>query len=95
MPPLTLENLLPFSFRYVIREQQSRQETRGELKPGVMEHLHTIDLSRTVGLKIEIVGQDFKQKEFALIVANEDYQDHAIRFADKSGRQLELKLHYG
>ncbi|ORY51917.1 hypothetical protein BCR33DRAFT_712120 [Rhizoclosmatium globosum] len=95
LPPFQLENLLPYDFRYVVYDKDSRQEHRGTLVKGAVDPIHTINPTHSLLLSIEIVGVDFKPSEVA-ILSNADlsYRDETLTLKDVDDLELQLRIKY-
>ena len=58
--PILLENLLPFDFRYILVDKNTRQEYRGELQSGCLDPIHLFDPTVGLALNIQILGTSKK-----------------------------------
>nr|KAJ3420850.1 hypothetical protein HK105_005137 [Polyrhizophydium stewartii] len=95
LPPFTLENLLPHDINYIIFDKATRQESRGMLKGGAADALHTLDPTHILALNILVLNTDLRQREVAMITNTElQYRDDILVLQDQAGRQLSLKLKY-
>lgn len=66
-PPLELENLLPYDFKYRIYDREGGYDFSSSLEQGSFSPIHGVDLEHTVGISIEIDAQGLKTKEIAVI----------------------------
>ncbi|KAJ3391183.1 hypothetical protein HDU84_006397 [Entophlyctis sp. JEL0112] len=95
LPPFQLENLLPYPFRYVVFDKNSRQEHRGLLEKGAIEPIHTVNPTHSLLLSIELVGVEFKPSE-VVILSNADlsYRDETLTLKDFDEQELQLRIKY-
>ncbi|KAJ3072035.1 hypothetical protein HDU98_004400 [Podochytrium sp. JEL0797] len=96
LPPFQLENLLPYDFRYVVYDKDSRQEHRGVLVKGAVDPIHTVNPTHTLLLNIEVIGTDFKPSE-VVCLSNADlsYRDETITLRDIEDLELHDNLDFG
>ena len=96
-PPIELQNLLPFDFKYRIYDKTTKRDWTNFLRKGGVSPVHVIELSHLLLLSIDMQDTVFKQSEFAIINSNtqEDFRRESIlAVKDNEGIQLNLKLHY-
>ncbi|KAI8610486.1 hypothetical protein BC830DRAFT_1069804 [Chytriomyces sp. MP71] len=95
LPPFQLENLLPYDFRYVVYDKDSRQEHRGSLAKGQVDPIHTVNPTHSLLLSIELLGIDFKPSEVAILSnAEVDYRDEQVILKDSEDQELQLRIKY-
>jgi vacuolar protein sorting-associated protein 13A/C len=95
MAPFVIENLLPFSFRFVIQDRVNRQQLSSSLEKGAKEYLHTIDPSHLLALNISIPEKELRQKEGIIITSTDlEYRDESLVLKDSIGNELTLRVHY-
>ncbi|KAI8844441.1 hypothetical protein BJ741DRAFT_543605 [Chytriomyces cf. hyalinus JEL632] len=95
LPPFQLENLLPFDFRYVVYDKDSRQEHRGTLSKGQIDPIHTVNPTHSLLLSIELIGIGFKPSEVAILSnADVDYRDEQLILRDSEDQELQLRIKY-
>ncbi|KAI0596932.1 vacuolar protein sorting-associated protein 13 [Biscogniauxia sp. FL1348] len=96
-PPLMLENLLPYDFKYRIYDKQTKKDWTNFLRKGGVSPVHVVELSHLLLLSIDMQDTVFKASEFAIINsgAQEDFRkEHKLVCKDEEGLPLYLKLHY-
>jgi vacuolar protein sorting-associated protein 13A/C len=95
MAPFVIENLLPFTFRYVIQDRVNRQQMSSSLINGGKEYLHTIDPSHLLALNISIPDKDLRQNEAIIITSTDlEYRDENLVLKDSLGNDLTLRVQY-
>lgn len=95
--PVTLENLLPYDFKYRIYDKNTKQDWSNFLRKGGVSPVHTTELSHLLLLSVDMQDTVFKASEFAIINpgSSEDFRkEHTLKCQDDQGLQLNLKLHY-
>ncbi|KAI8995070.1 hypothetical protein BC832DRAFT_588068 [Gaertneriomyces semiglobifer] len=96
MPPILLENLLPYRLRFVLHDKSTRQQVKGVLEIGEARPMHVMDPTHILALQVEILDSAYRPSELAIITNSEiDYRDDTLRLADLSGQQLLLRIKYG
>ncbi|KAI1823936.1 vacuolar protein sorting-associated protein 13 [Xylaria intraflava] len=96
-PPIVLENLLPYDFKYRIYDKNSRRDWTNFLRKGGVSPVHVVELSHLLLLSIDMQDTPFKASEFAIINpgSQEDFRkEHKLTCKDNEGLSLHLKLHY-
>ncbi|KAI0401727.1 hypothetical protein F4802DRAFT_399824 [Xylaria palmicola] len=96
-PPIVLENLLPYDFKYRIYDKNTKKDWTNFLRKGGVSPVHVIELSHLLLLSVDMQDTAFKASEFAII--NPGYQEdfrkeHKLICKDDEGLPLHLKLHY-
>ncbi|KAJ3171453.1 hypothetical protein HDU88_007532 [Geranomyces variabilis] len=98
LPPLQLENLLPYDLRYKLydrTDRNSRQQHTETLHEGGLHPVYMIDPTHLIALGVEIVDSAYLPSEIAIITNSDlDYRDETIRLSDAGGQQLLLRLKY-
>lgn len=95
--PVTLENLLPYDFKYRIYDKNTKKDWSNFLRKGGVSPVHTTELSNLLLLSVDMQDTVFKASEFAIINSgnSEDFKkEHTLKCQDDQGLQLNLKLHY-
>lgn len=95
--PVTLENLLPYDFKYRIYDKNTKKDWSNFLRKGGVSPVHVTELSRLLLLSVDMQDTVFKPSEFAIINSgnSEDFKkEHTLKCQDDQGLQLNLKLHY-
>ncbi|KAI1497895.1 vacuolar protein sorting-associated protein 13, partial [Biscogniauxia marginata] len=96
-PPIILENLLPYDFKYRIYDKQTKRDWTNFLRKGGVSPVHVVELSHLLLLSIDMQDTVFKASEFAIVNpgAQEDFRkEHKLVCKDEEGLPLYLKLHY-
>lgn len=96
-PPIVLENLLPYDFKYRIYDKNTKRDWTNFLRKGGVSPVHVVELSHLLLLSIDMQDTVFKSSEFAIINpgAQEDFRkEHRIVCKDGEDLPLNLKLHY-
>ncbi|KAI0196929.1 hypothetical protein F4808DRAFT_439325, partial [Astrocystis sublimbata] len=96
-PPIVLENLLPYDFKYRIYDKNTKKDWTNFLRKGGVSPVHVVELSHLLLLSVDMQDTAFKASEFAII--NPGYQEdfkkeHRLICKDDEGLPLNLKLHY-
>jgi vacuolar protein sorting-associated protein 13A/C len=95
--PVTLENLLPYDFKYRIYDKNTKKDWSNFLRKGGVSPVHVVELSHLLLLSIDMQDTLFKPSEFAIINsgATEDYpREKRLVCRDDAGMSLNLRLHY-
>lgn len=95
--PVTLENLLPYDFKYRIYDKNTKKDFANFLRKGGVSPVHVTELSHLLLLSVDMQDTLFKPSEFAIINsgASEDFKkEWTLKCQDDQGLQLNLKLHY-
>lgn len=95
--PVTLENLLPYDFKYRIYDKNTKKDWSNFLRKGGVSPVHSTELSHLLLLSVDMQDTVFKPSEFAIINSgsSEDFKkEHTLKCQDDQGLQLNLKLHY-
>ncbi|KAI0018263.1 vacuolar protein sorting-associated protein 13 [Xylariomycetidae sp. FL0641] len=96
-PPVVLENLLPYDFKYRIYDKNTKKDWTNFLRKGGVSPVHVVELSHLLLLSIDMQDTAFKASEFAIINpgAQEDFRkEHKLICKDAEGLPLHLRLHY-
>lgn len=95
--PVTLENLLPYDFKYRIYDKNTRRDWPNFLRKGGVSPVHVVELSHLLLLSIHMQDTPFKPSEFAIINpgATEDFRKEThLVCKDNADMALNLRLHY-
>ncbi|KAM5373472.1 hypothetical protein ACJZ2D_006966 [Fusarium nematophilum] len=95
--PVTLENLLPYDFKYRIYDKNTRKDWTNFLRKGGVSPVHVVELSHLLLLSIDMQDTVFKASDFSIINPgnNEDFRKEGkIVVKDDQGLPLNLSLHY-
>ncbi|CAM1500416.1 Fc.00g095780.m01.CDS01 [Cosmosporella sp. VM-42] len=95
--PVTLENLLPYDFKYRIYDKNTKKDWTNFLRKGGVSPVHVVELSHLLLLSVDMQDTVFKPSEFAIINpgTNEDFRKESrIIVKDEQGLPLHLSLHY-
>ncbi|KAK1781448.1 hypothetical protein QBC45DRAFT_57630 [Copromyces sp. CBS 386.78] len=95
--PVTIENLLPYDFKYRIYDKNTKKDWSNFLRKGGVSPVHVVELSHLLLLSIDMQDTVFKPSEFAIINSgtSEDFRKEThLVCKDDSGLALNLKLHY-
>lgn len=95
--PVTLENLLPYDFKYRIYDKNTKKDWSNFLRKGGVSPVHATELSHLLLLSVDMQDTVFKPSEFAIINSgsSEDFKkEHTLKCQDDQGLHLNLKLHY-
>ncbi|KAI8823370.1 uncharacterized protein EV422DRAFT_352091 [Fimicolochytrium jonesii] len=96
--PLQIENGLPYDIRYKLfdrTDRNTRQQFTEVLKKGECHPVYTVNPTHLIALSGEIVDSNYSASEPAIITNSDlDYRDESLRFTDKEGQQLQLRLKY-
>ncbi|KAI8625069.1 vacuolar protein sorting-associated protein 13 [Xylariaceae sp. FL1651] len=96
-PPIVLENLLPYDFKYRIYDRNTKRDWNNFLRKGGVSPVHVVELSHLLLLSVDMQDTVFKASEFAIINpgVQEDFRkEHKLICKDEEGLPLHLKLHY-
>lgn len=95
--PLTLENLLPYDFKYRIYDKNTKKDWSNFLRKGGVSPVHVVELSHLLLLSIDMQDTVFKPSDFSIINSGntEDFRKESrIIVKDEQGLSLNLALHY-
>ncbi|KAI0535905.1 vacuolar protein sorting-associated protein 13 [Xylaria digitata] len=96
-PPIVLENLLPYDFKYRIYDKNTKRDWTNFLRKGGVSPVHVVELSHLLLLSVDMQDTAFRASEFAIINpgSQEDFRkEHKLICKDDEGLPLHLKLHY-
>ena len=96
-PPVVLENLLPYDFKYRIYDKNTKKDWTNFLRKGGVSPVHVTELSHLLLMSIDMQDTAFKASDFAIINSGsaEDFKKEShIVCKDDQGLNLHLKLHY-
>ncbi|KAI0145262.1 vacuolar protein sorting-associated protein 13 [Xylariaceae sp. FL1272] len=96
-PPIVLENLLPYDFKYRIYDRNTKRDWNNFLRKGGVSPVHVVELSHLLLLSVDMQDTVFKASEFAIINPGhqEDFRkENKLICKDEDGLPLHLKLHY-
>ncbi|KAI0121317.1 hypothetical protein BJ170DRAFT_141833 [Xylariales sp. AK1849] len=96
-PPIVLENLLPYDFKYRIYDRNTKKDWTNFLRKGGVSPVHVVELSRLLLMSIDMQDTVFKPSEFSIINpgGQEDFKrESRLVCKDDEGLQLQLRLHY-
>ncbi|KPM34288.1 Vacuolar protein sorting-associated protein 13 [Neonectria ditissima] len=95
--PVTLENLLPYDFKYRIYDKNTKKDWTNFLRKGGLSPVHVVQLSHLLLLSVDMQDTVFKPSDFAIINpgSNDDFRKESkIIVKDDQGLPLNLHLHY-
>lgn len=95
--PVTIENLLPYDFKYRIYDKNAKKDWSNFLRKGGVSPVHVVELSHLLLLSIDMQDTVFKASDFAIINPgnNEDFRKEGrVTVKDEQGLPLHLSLHY-
>ncbi|CCF45214.1 vacuolar sorting protein [Colletotrichum higginsianum] len=96
-PPVILENLLPYDFKYRIYDKNTKKDWANFLRKGGLSPVHVVELSHLLLLSVDMQDTVFKPSDFAIINSgsSDDFKkEDRLLCKDADGLQLNLKLHY-
>ncbi|OTB12018.1 hypothetical protein K445DRAFT_26054 [Daldinia sp. EC12] len=96
-PPIVLENLLPYDFKYRIYDKNTKRDWTNFLRKGGVSPVHVVELSHLLLLSINMQDTKLKPSEFAIINsgAQEDFRkEYKLICKDSEDLSLHLRLHY-
>lgn len=95
--PLTLENLLPYDFKYRIYDKNTKKDWANFLRKGGVSPVHVVESSHLLLLSVDMQDTVFKESEFSIIStgSNDDFRkENKVTVKDDQGLPLHLHLHY-
>ncbi|KAH7312762.1 hypothetical protein B0I35DRAFT_481183 [Stachybotrys elegans] len=95
--PITLENLLPYDFKYRIYDKNTKRDWSNFLRKGGVSPVHVVELSHLLLLSVDMQDTVFKASDFGIINSGhtEDFRrEGRITVKDDQGLPLHLNLHY-
>ncbi|PHH90856.1 hypothetical protein CDD83_2455 [Cordyceps sp. RAO-2017] len=95
--PVTLENLLPYDFKYRIYDKNTKKDWSNFLRKGGVSPVHVVELSHLLLLSIDMQDTMFKPSDFSIINSgsNDDFRKESrLVVKDEQGLTLHLSLHY-
>ncbi|KAK7755824.1 Vacuolar protein sorting-associated protein 13 [Diatrype stigma] len=96
-PPIVLENLLPYDFKYRIYDKNAKKDWSNFLRKGGVSPVHMVELSHLLLLSVDMQDTVYKPSDWSIINPGqqEDYRkEHKLVCKDEEGLSLNLKLHY-
>ena len=96
-PPVVLENLLPFDFKYRIYDKNTKRDWSNFLRKGGVSPVHVVELSHLLLLSVDMQDTIFKPSDFAVINpgSSDDFRkENRLVCKDENGLVLHLRLHY-
>ncbi|CVK92053.1 related to vacuolar protein sorting-associated protein VPS13 [Fusarium mangiferae] len=95
--PVTLENLLPYDFKYRIYDKNTKKDWTNFLRKGGVSPVHVVELSHLLLLSVDMQDTVFKASDFAIINSgtNEEFRkEYKLVVKDDKGLPLNLSLHH-
>ncbi|ATY65465.1 vacuolar sorting-associated vps13 [Cordyceps militaris] len=95
--PVTIENLLPYDFKYRIYDKNTKKDWSNFLRKGGVSPVHVVELSHLLLLSIDMQDTVFKASDFSIINPgkSEDFRKETkLVVKDDQGLPLNLSLHY-
>ena len=95
--PITLENLLPYDFKYRIYDKNTKKDWSNFLRKGGVSPVHVVELSHLLLLSVDMQDTVFKASDFSIINSgnNDDFRkEHRLAVKDDQGLPLHLKMQY-
>ncbi|KNB01705.1 hypothetical protein FOXG_04892 [Fusarium oxysporum f. sp. lycopersici 4287] len=95
--PVTLENLLPYDFKYRIYDKNTKKDWTNFLRKGGVSPVHVVELSHLLLLSVDMQDTVFKASDFAIINSgtNEEFRkEYKLVVKDDKGLPLHLSLHH-
>lgn len=95
--PITIENLLPYDFKYRIYDKNTKKDWSNFLRKGGVSPVHVVELSHLLLLSIDMQDTVFKASDFSIINpgSSEDFRKESrLVVKDDQGLPLNLSLHY-
>ncbi|KAF4595031.1 vacuolar protein sorting-associated protein vps13 [Ophiocordyceps camponoti-floridani] len=95
--PVTLENLLPYDFKYRIYDRNTKKDWSNFLRKGGVSPVHMVELSHLLLLSVDMQDTIFKPSDFSIINSgsNDDFRkEKRLLVRDEQGLTLHLSLHY-
>ncbi|KAI0139290.1 hypothetical protein BJ166DRAFT_126349 [Pestalotiopsis sp. NC0098] len=96
-PPIILENLLPYDFKYRIYDKNTKKDWTNFLRKGGVSPVHVVELSHLLLMSVDMQDTVFKPSEFAIVNPGQQddfHKEHKLVCKDEEGLQLQLRLHY-
>jgi len=95
-PPVEIQNLLPFDFKYRIYDKNTKKDWTNFLRKGGISPVHVVNLTHLLLLSVDVQDTPFKQSEYAVINSpSRDFsREKTVMIKDTAGLALRLKLHY-
>ncbi|XWX01808.1 hypothetical protein V2A60_009837 [Cordyceps javanica] len=95
--PVTIENLLPYDFKYRIYDKNTKKDWSNFLRKGGVSPVHVVELSHLLLLSIDMQDTVFKASDFSIINPgrSDDFRKETkLIVKDDQGLPLNLSLHY-
>ncbi|KXJ86769.1 hypothetical protein Micbo1qcDRAFT_218953 [Microdochium bolleyi] len=96
-PPVVIENLLPYDFKYAVYDKNAQRDWSNFLRKGGESPIHMIELSHLLLVSIDMQDTQFKASEYSIVNAPQgsDFRkEHKIICKDEEGLPLSLRFHY-
>ncbi|KAJ2973574.1 hypothetical protein NQ176_g6529 [Zarea fungicola] len=95
--PVTIENLLPYDFKYRIYDKNTKKDWSNFLRKGGVSPVHVVELSHLLLLSVDMQDTVFKASDFSIVNpgSSDDFRkEHKLVVKDDQGLPLNLSLHY-
>ncbi|RDA92701.1 hypothetical protein CP533_3692 [Ophiocordyceps camponoti-saundersi (nom. inval.)] len=95
--PITVENLLPYDFKYRIYDKNTKRDWPNFLRKGGVSPVHMVELSHLLLLSVDMQDTMFKPSDFSIINpgSNDDFRkENRLVVKDEQGLTLHLSLQY-
>ncbi|KAM3559636.1 hypothetical protein MY1884_003345 [Beauveria asiatica] len=95
--PVTIENLLPYDFKYRIYDENTKKDWSNFLRKGGVSPVHVVELSHLLLLSIDMQDTVFKASGFSIINPGKSEsfrKETKLVVKDEQGLPLNLSLHY-
>ncbi|BFZ57125.1 Vacuolar protein sorting-associated protein 13 [Savitreella phatthalungensis] len=98
-PPVEINNLLPYDFKFRIFDQTTQRDFSHVLTKGVSSPVHTVELSHVLLLAVKIQDSSpvYKPSKFSVIHTNnpDEYRrDETLVIEDQDGNKTQLGVHF-
>lgn len=94
--PIEIQNLLPYDFKYLIYDKNTKKDWSNFLRKGGISPVHVVNLAQLLLVSVDIQDTPFKQSEYAIINSpdREFSRERTLVVKDNRDLTLRLKLHY-
>lgn len=96
-PPVEVQNLLPFDFKYRIYDSNTKKDWTNFLRRGGVSPVHVVELSHLLLISVDMQDTPFRPSKFGIINSTdrEDFRrEKSIELKDDHDLALRLHMHF-
>src|SRR5690349_23808113 len=95
--PVTLENLLPYDFKYRIYDKNTKKDWSNFLRKGGVSPVHVVELSHLLLISVDMQDTPFKPSKFGIINSTDREsfrREKTLELKDSNDLTLHLNMHF-